>query len=152
MVDFSKLLKKPAGEAPKPNAIPVADYPGVITKWEPGVNERMSPPKAFVRFHCRPTGPADNIEQSELDDLNIDLTKVQLRRDFFFDTEDPTDRGLYYLDEFLRSCGVDPKGRVYEECLPEVIGSPVLIAVGQYVNQNTSEVQNQVNRLVGTAA
>lgn len=72
----------------------------------------------------------------------IDLSKRQLRKDFY-------DNSLYRLDDFIKSCGIEANGRTYEEILPQLIGSPVIVEVGQYMNQATSEIGNQVVNLAG---
>jgi hypothetical protein len=140
MVDFSTLLKKPAGEAKKPAALPAGSYHGIVKSHEVGDNNKNKTP--YVRFHLGLTGLPDGMDASELD--GADLSKRQLRRDFFL-----TDDALWRLDEFLKSCGVNPQGRAYEEVLTEVIGANVLVEVQQYVNQSSSEVGNQVGKVIG---
>ena len=141
MVDFSSLLKKPAGEAKKPRALPAADYPGIIKSFEYGDNNQNQPP--YVRFGLGVTGPAPSVDSAEFTD--IDLSKRQLRRDFYL-----TDDAFWRLDEFLRNIGLDPKGRSYEEVIPEAVGTPVTLEVQQYLNQTSNEIGNQVGK-VGAA-
>src|SRR5260221_4712227 len=139
MVDFSTLLRKPAGEAKKPPALPIGDYPGVIKSYELGDQNKNKTP--YVRFHVGLLGWADSIPESERQ-ADLDLSKRQMRRDYFL-TED----ALWRLDEFLRSIGVKLEGRSYEEALPDAIGASILAEVQQYINQTNSEVGNQIGLL-----
>lgn len=144
MPDFSQLLKKPAGEHKKPPALPAGQYTGIIKSYEIGDQNKNHTP--YVRFQVGLTGWPDSVDESErsTDGTAIDLSKKQLRKDFFF-----TDDALWRLDDFIKSCGVDASGRAYEEVLPEIIGLPVVVEVQQYMNQTNSEIGNQVGMLVG---
>ena len=145
MPDFSTLLRKPAGEAKKPPALPAGDYPAVIKSHEVGDQNKNRTP--YVRFHVGLTGFPDSVSDDErkgADGSPIDLSKKQLRRDYFL-TED----ALWRLDEFIRSCGVESNGRSYEEVLPELVGASVLAEVQQYMNQSNNEIGNQIGKLVG---
>ena len=140
MVDFSSLLKKPAYEAKKPEALPVSpNYPGVIKSYEllEGQNEKKLP---FVRFMVGLTGWADDIDQT---DRVGDPSKRTLRRDYYL-----TDEALYRLDLFLKSLGL-ASGQTYDELLPQVVGARVIVSVKQYMNQRTNEIGNEVAELTG---
>lgn len=150
--NLSSLLKAPAGNAPKPKPLPLGNFPGVVSRYE----FLPAPPdkdySTIIRFHLKPTAWPDTI--SEDDKLQpmpdgtskpIALDKRQLRRDFY-------DNSLYRLDEFLKSCGVEPNGRSYEECIPDAVGKDVMMEVQQYLNQRTSDIGNQVGNLVGVQA
>lgn len=139
MVDFSSLLKKPAGEAKKPPVLPAGDYPGVVKSYELGDQNKNKTP--YVRFMLGLTAFPDSVDEAERE--GIDLSKRQQRRDFFF-----TDDALWRLDEFLRGLGIQSNGRGYDEVLPEVVGQQVLIEVQQGLNQQTNEIFNQVGKLV----
>jgi len=151
MVDFSTLLRKPAGQAPKPKALPPGDYTGAIAKFEVGDNNKNKTP--YVRFFLNLTGWPDSVDEADRTQDGpsgshpIELGKRQLRRDFFL-----TDDALWRLDELLRSCGIDPSGRSYEECLPEAAGAQVVVEVQQYMNQTSGEIGNQVGKVVGAGA
>lgn len=140
MPDFSSLLKKPAGEAKKPPALPAADYPGVIKSFELGDNNKNKTP--YVRLVLGLMSVPDGIDPSELE--GIDITKRQQRRDFYI-----TDDALWRLDQFIRSTGIEMNGREYEEVLPELVGTQVTIEIQQYLNQNTNEIGNQVGKIWG---
>lgn len=149
MPDFSKLLNSTAGQASRPKTLPAGDFPGIIKGHElkeapPGKDYSM-----FVRFHVglsawpEGTDEADTQEDKGQGRMGpIDLSKRQLRKDFY-------DNSLYRLDDFIRSCGVDPAGRSYAEVLPELHGATVIVAVSQYLNQQTNEYGNQIDKLVG---
>lgn len=149
MPDFSTLLKKPAGQAKRPQVLAPGNYPGVIKGFElkeapPGKDYSM-----IVRFHIGLTDWPDNLsEEDKMQPTDggtattIDLSKRQLRRDFY-------DNGLYRLDDFIRSCGVESNGRSYEEVLPELRGAAVVVEVQQYMNQSTNELGNQIGNMTG---
>lgn len=141
MVDFTSLLKKPAGEAKKPAALEPGDYPGVIKTYELGDNNKNKTP--YVRFALGLSGWPDGADpQTREDGEPVDLSTKSLRRDFFL-TED----ALFRLDELLNGLGIATKGRTYEEVLPEAVGSQVIIEVQQYMNQSNNEIGNQVGRI-----
>lgn len=160
MPDFSALLRKPAGEAKRPPLLPGGDYMGVVKSFEMGESSQKKTP--FVRFNVVlqdwPTsapqewqvpGP-DGKSMVQISRSDVDLSKRQMRRDFFF-TED----ALYRLDEFLRSCGISVEGRTYEEALPDVVGATVVAEVQQQMSQRegatADDMFNQIGRLSGTA-
>ena len=139
MPDFSSLLKKPAGEAKKPDALNAGDYPGIIKSFEMGdANKNKTP---YVRFNVGLTSWPDE-PQTDAAGTPIDLSKRQLRRDFFF-----TEEALWRLDAFLAEIGISAKGRSYEEALPETVGANILVEVQQYMNQQTNEIGNQIGGL-----
>lgn len=149
--NFSHLLKRPAGQAKKPEALPVGDYPGIIKGFEIGDQNKNK--TVYARFQLGLTAWPDSVDETERSKTGadgkteaIDLSKRQLRRDFFL-----TDDALWRLDEFLRSCGIEPEGRTYEECLPEAVGQQVTVEVQQYLNEKNNEIGNQVGKVTGAA-
>jgi len=141
MVDFTSLLSKPAGEAKKPEALVAANYPGIVKSFEVGDNNKNKTP--YVRFHLGLTSwPGE--PQLDPDGKPIDLSKRQLRRDFYL-----TDDALWRLDEVLQEVmGIEINGRAYSEVLPETTGKQLLVEVQQYMNQQNNEVGNQVGALL----
>lgn len=149
MPDFTAWLSRPAGKAVRPPALPVENYPGKIQSYEYGDNNTNKTP--YVRYQLSLTDWPDSIPEEkrffkdrEGNLVPINLQRVRLRRDFFL-----TDDALWRLDEFLRSCDVDPDGHEYGEVCPQVIGCDVTVEVQQYLNQNTNEIGNQVGRVLG---
>ncbi len=148
MPDFSNLLKSPAGEAPKPKALPLGNYKGVIKNQEvvaapPGKDYQM-----IVRIHVGLTEWPDNASDSEKQQetrpgefKQIDLSKRQMRKDFY-------DTSLFRLDDLIKSCGIEPAGRTYEEILPQLVGSPIVVDMGFYLNKE-NETQNQIVSITG---
>lgn len=151
-VDFGALLKKPSGKSKRPRALVVGQYSGKIKAWEVGDKNKNNTP--YVRLHLVPTGWPESVDESDRtqDDgdgnmIPIDLSKRQLRRDIFIKGTDGSDM-LFRLDDLLKSLGIE-LGAEYEQLLPEMIGKDVLIDVEQYVNQQSGELENQVNKVIG---
>ena len=154
MPDFSKLLTRTAGVAKPPKVLVPGNYPGIIKGHEilPG------PPgkdyDTIIRFPVGLTGWCDNAteddkvqETGEGASKPIDLSKRQLRRDFYANTDDIN--STKRLDDFIRSCGIEPAGRSYQEILPELTGMRVTAEVQQYLNLRTNELGNQIGNLAG---
>jgi hypothetical protein len=141
MPDFSSMLRKPAGEAKRPKALPVGDYRGVIKAYELDDNNKNHTP--YVRITIAMTDWPQGFTQSDIPE-DTDLAKRQLRKDIY-----TTEDALWRLDELIKSCGIVPNGRPYEEVLPELIGRPVMVQVKHYMNRSTGDVGNTVDGLVG---
>jgi len=148
MVDFSKLLKAPAGAAKAPKALPVGDYHGIIKRWNIVEAPQGKDYSSMIRFQLGLTGWPDDIdEEDKLQETAhgqepLDLSKRQLSKDFY-------DHRLDLFDLFLRELGLSIEGRTYEEVLPETVGCQVIVAVRQYINQRTGETGNQVDTVKG---
>lgn len=140
MPDFSALLRKPAGEAKRPKALPVGDYQGVIKSHEVGDNNKNKTP--YVRLGIALTEWPENFTAEDIPE-GVELGKRTLRKDFFL-TED----SLWRLDECIRSCGVESNGRPYEEVLPELVGQPIKVEIKHYRNAQ-DEIGNTVEAIVG---
>lgn len=137
MPDFSELLRKPAGEAKRPQALPVGDYQGVIRSHEVGDSNRNKTP--YVRLGITLTQWPDGMEPVE----GVDLNKRQLRKDFYL-----TDEALWRFDELIKSCGIDAVGKRYEDVVPLLVGQPVKVEVRHYRSQDDT-VGNTIEALVG---
>ncbi len=149
MVDFASLLKAPAGQSPKPKPLYPGNYPGIVTKFETLPAPAGKNYALIIRFHLKPIAWAEGIPEEEKvaaqpggGTLPIDLSKRQLRRDFY-------DTSMYRLDEFIRSIGIEPNGRSYEEVLPDCNGAQVMMEVKQYISNTTGEPGNEVGNLAG---
>lgn len=156
MVDFSLLLKKPAGEAKRPPELFAGDYYALVKGYELGDNNVNKTPYLRLQVALQDwpdnspdewtaTDPENNTTY-QVSKADVDLAKRSMRKDFFF-TED----ALWRLDEFIRSCKIDPRGRAYDEILPELVGQPVVAEVQQYLNQRTQQTGNQIGKLVGAS-
>lgn len=140
MPDFSELMSMPAGEAKRPKALPIGDYSGVIKSHEVGDNNKNKTP--YLRVGIVLTGWPENFTPSDIPE-DVDLGKRQLRKDYYL-----TQDALWRLDELIRSCGIEPAGRKYEEVVPELIGQPVKVEVKHYQTAQ-DDVGNSVDRVVG---
>lgn len=152
MPDFSHLYRRPAGQTPTPPLLPIETYPGVVKSFEfVEVNRQRTGKGAAVRFHLGLTGWPDGVAESDRQirgaDGNlteINLAQFQLRRDM--DTpEDFNNPSWYYMDELLRSFGLDPDEHSYEELFPQTIGQMCLVSVSQYLSQNGNMVNTAQN-------
>lgn len=151
-VDFTALLKKPSGQGKRPPALPKATYPGKIKGYALDDKNKNNTP--YVRVNVALTGWPDTVDEADRyqegengQRIPIDLSKRQLHRDIYYRNADGSD-ATYRLDDFLKSCNLE-LGASYEEVLPQLAGCDVLVDVDIYVNQQSGEPQNQVNRLVG---
>lgn len=156
MPDFSSILKSPSGTAKKPETLPTDDYPAVVKSFEFGDQNQNKTP--YLRVHFGFIGPGMAAGgQEALVALNIDISKRQIRRDFYLRGKDQSDASateacMYRLDQFLRSCGVEPgDGKTYDELIPQIVGAQVLLGVTQKMNENTSEFFNEVAKVVKTS-
>lgn len=140
MPDFSALLRKPVDEAKRPPALPPGDYAGIIKSYELGDQNKNKTP--YVRFQIGLQGWPDSV--ADEDKKDVDLSKKQLRRDFFL-----TPDADWRLAEFIKSCGINTSGRNFEVTVPECVGARVVVEVQQYLNQTNNEVGNQVGGLAG---
>lgn len=150
MPDFSKLLSRTAGQAKSPKTLVPGNYPAIIKSHEILPAPEGKDYEFIIRFQIGLLGwPDSAVEEDKTQDLGngevpIDLSKKQIRRDFY-------DNSLKRLDDLIRSCGVEPGGRSYQEVLPELTGAHVTAEVQQYLNQRTNDLGNQIGNLVGAA-
>lgn len=144
MPNFSKILKAPAGQAKPPKPLVPGDYPGIIKSFETKEAPAGKDYSELVRFNLGVLDWPEGTDESDTldnDGKPIDLSKRQLRRDFY-------DNAMYRLDEFLASLQIDMDGKTYEEALPLTIGKQVTMEVQQYMNQNNNTFGNQVGKLI----
>ena len=140
--NISSFIKKPAGQAKKPPALPAGNYQYVIKGFETGDNNKNKTP--YLRLAIGLLGYGEDIDQSEIDP-GIDLSKRQMRKDFYL-----TDDSLWRLDEFIKTTGIDFEGKDYEEVFPLLVGEQGIAEVQQYMNQQNNEIGNQIGKLVGS--
>lgn len=162
MPDFSKLYQRPAGEAKRPPTMPGGDYPSIIKSYEliesaqkktPGVRYFMTllewPQNAPE--HWTETDEEGKVWEYNKDE--VDLARRQQRSDFYFWTDESTgeiaDTALYMFDQFLRSFGIDPEGRSYQELMPAPVGRRCLTVIKQELNPRTNRIFSTVDRIVG---
>ena len=135
------------GAAKPPAVLPVGDYTGIIRTHEIVAAQEGKDYENIIRFHGTYVDWPESVEEEDrmqetAEGLRqIELAKRRWRRDFY-------DHRLDQLDDFLKSCGVEP-GRSYSESLPEVHGVQVVVETSQYINQRTGELGNQVNNIRG---
>lgn len=153
--NFSSMLRKPAGQAKKPDALPVGDYPGIVKSYE--VHDKNKNKTVQVDYQVAYLGWPESVSDDQRvvtsDDgtqRSIDLSKRQSRKAFYIFNQDGSEADdLWKLDEFLRSCGIEPKGRSYEELIPEAVGKRVIAPVTQKYDEGKNETFNNIGKLVG---
>lgn len=142
-LDFSKLLSKPLDSVEKPKPLPVGTYLGIINKYEFGESKEKKTP--YVRFHFQVTGAGEDVDADELAAAAPDLSKKQLRRDYYL-----TDDAMYRLKELFESTGVQTAGRSFAEAIPDLLNVPVHIAVSQRNGgEGGTEIFNDVGAVTG---
>lgn len=138
MVDFSQLLRKPVGEAKRPPALPVGDYPGVIKGYAFGDNNRNRTP--YIRFTLGLTGWPEDADPLD----GVDLSKRQKTRDYYL-----TDDAEWRLHDFIQTLGLDLNGQSLEEAIPQTVGCSVMVSIRQRLNQESNEQMDFVDQIVG---
>lgn len=132
MANFSELLSKPLDDVKRPPTLPAGTYHGFIKSYEPGESSEKKTP--YVRFNFTVTSAGDDIDPRDLtgeDGRPIDLSKKQLRRDFYMTAD-----AEYRLKEFLESMKIPTKGRTWASSLPETINQAVILDVIQRPNRD----------------
>lgn len=142
MPDFSTLLSKPLDSIKRPPPLPAGTYMGTIKSYEALESKEKKTP--YIRFNLNLVSPGQDIDPNDLN--GIDLSKRQLRRDFFL-----TPDAEYRLKEFLESLGIDTKGRTFQSTLPDSLNQAVQIEVVQRLNQDepTAPPFNDVKSVSG---
>ena len=134
-VDFAKLGKTKLGEIPRPPKEPAGVYHGVVRSWKWAESrwrdKETNQTEAQIHFTIKPTeAEVDLPDTIKLANL-IHVAEVSVQ----------SDAQVYYMQEFLRSLGVDIVGKDLDQALPETIGANVTYDVvvkdgekGQIVN------------------
>ena len=146
-VDFRKLLDVQADTIHAPKALPQGLYFGNIKSFKTDVSQNKNTP--FVRFEYAITHADESIDPKDLlqeDGTPIELHKKNLRSDFYL-TEDAKFRLVKFLDEI----GLNTKGRLLSELLPETQGMAVQLDVIAKANRNDPEAPwyNEVAKVTG---
>lgn len=144
MPDLAHLFKMPPGTASKPAALPTDDYPVIAKKYEFGDQNKNKTPYLRVTFGFLGPGSAAGSSEGLADRKIADITKRQIRKDFYLRGKDPNDAEalngcMFRLDEFLRACGIEPTGGNYEELVTHIPGAQGLLHVEEKVNENSAD-------------
>lgn len=143
--DFTQLLKTNLDTVKRPPTLAAGTYHGRITKYEFGESKEKKTP--YVQFHIQLLSAGADIASEDMRDADgvpIDLSKRQMRRDFFLTAE-----AMYRLKEFIESCGISTSGRSLDTTIPELLNAPVLVGVVQTNSRDGSEIYNNVGTLKG---
>ena len=149
-VDFGNLLNKQSSDRTRPSVVPVADYPAIITKYEPvPPNKHFEKPVWQIRVFARLQGLPEGMSQ---EDVGVaDVRGIVLKKEFDYQNEDGSDAdGLWKLNALLESVGVAPGSGTYGELLPQLQGKQVIASVGQWTDKKTGDVGgNDIKKMVG---
>lgn len=133
MPELSKLYQKPAGVAVKPKLMPAAErYVGIIKGHEilAAPSDRQVNYEESIRFQIGTLEWPESVEPEDRQEVlqeggkptPINLSTKNFTANFY-------DNRLDILDDFIRSLGVEPKGRGYAQVLADCTGSRVLFDV-----------------------
>ena len=128
-VDFSKLGKTKIGDLPPPPKEPSGTYHGVIRSWKWAEsrwkNKETGSTEAQVHFTIKPTEFGDEIDE----DSRVGI--VLAEKIHVAEIGAQSEAQLYYLQELLRSLGIDIAGKDFDQALPETLGASVSYDVVQ---------------------
>ena len=140
-LNLSHLLKKPIGEIKKPDALPAADYPGIIKGFKfDNANQKKTP---YVEFDIGLMAWPDDLSADERL-AGVDITKRQMRKQYYLSEE-----ALWRLVEFIKTTSVSIEGNDLETVIPELVGQRVMAKVTQGLSQKTNEIYNNIDELIG---
>jgi len=146
--DPTSLLRPSAKSTLPPPVIPADLYPGVIKSYEIAQSSNGNP---LLRLPVGLLDWPDSIDESDRfqktedgDALPIDLSRKQLRKDFFL-----TPAAYFRLENFLTAMGFDIEtdaegNKDYETPVSQLIGKKVNVEVQRILNR-----QNEFINVVG---
>lgn len=139
-VNFASLLSKPVESAERPKSKPAGTYRGIVENYKFDTSREKKTP--YVRFGVTSVMAGDDVDRDRL--AHIDLTKYKPYVDFYI-----TDDALFRLREFIESCGIDTKGRDFNETIPEVKSKGVIFTVIEEPTQDGQGMRNRITDLKG---
>lgn len=137
-VDFKGMLTKPVGTAERPKSKPDGTYNGVVEGFRFDVSKIKKTP--FVRFTMGNVSPGADVNQEELAEAKIDLSKWKPTIDFYL-----TDDALFRLQDVIEKIVPNSQGRSFNETIPEMKGKPVLMTAK---NDNIEDEQTGEMRFI----
>jgi len=136
---FRSLLAQATDAVERPRSIADGHYIGVIKSTEFGVSRQKQTP--YLRVNITPEEETDDVAEDA--NIGIDLTKRELRRDFYI-----TPQALYRLSDMLDAVLGKQAGRSFDERIPELRGVRVLFGVTHRDNEQGTETFNDVTTIV----
>jgi hypothetical protein len=123
-VDFAKLGKTTIGGLPPPPKEPSGTYVGVIRSWKWAqsrwTNKETSQPEEQIHFTIKPTEFGDDVPDEAREGIVLS-EKIHVAEQGI-----GSDAQKYYMQEFLRSLGVDlATHNTLDTALPETVGATV---------------------------
>lgn len=141
-MDLRTLLDVPVDSIKKPPVWPAGLYYGHIAKYEPGESREKKTP--FLRIFVNVSRADESIpkEMLEVDGVPIDLTKRQLRKDYYL-TED----AKFRLVEMIKAVGIETEGKSLGQVIPALVNRPVMIDVTHRGSQDGTELYTEISDL-----
>ena len=128
-VDFAKLGSTKLGDVQPPPKEPAGTYHGTIQSWKWAEsrwkNKETNQPEAQVHFTIKPTEFGDDIDDDARTGINL-RDKIHVA-----EVGVGSDAQVYYMQEMLRSMGIDVSGRSLNEALPDTVGMQVTYNIVQ---------------------
>lgn len=137
--NFRDLLSMPTDSVERPKPLPEGHYIAYIKAHEFGTSAKKNTP--YVRFLFSIESGSDDVSADDL--ANIDLTRRELRRDFYI-----TPNALYRLSDMLDAVLGAQQGRSFDERIPDCRNAKVLIGVTQRQSEDGTDTFNDVTTVV----
>lgn len=142
-IDFTNLLSRTSSDAPKPSALPMGDYPGLVKSWKIGEKNRKQQVCPIITLVLGFSDWPDGEEPTP----GINLAHTVMSWDVYAADIGGKD-DTWRIFALAKSCQLETEGVPLAELLPQLIGQPVLIAVTHYTNRD-GEPTAQINKVVG---
>lgn len=139
MANFAQLLRKPADEVKRPEALPDGTYFGTIQGHEFGESKQKKTP--YIQFNIILTHAGDGVDTEGLEPNGRKF------RDTYYLTED----AMWRLKDFLEGLGVNTEGRSFDELIPQTQGRSVMLDIARAPNQAGDGFYNNVQKVTGMA-
>lgn len=136
---FRQLLAQNTDAVERPRAIATGHYIGTIKNFEFGLSRQKQTP--YVRLLLTPEEETADVTEGAND--GIDLTKRELRRDFYI-----TPTALYRISDMLDAVLGKQTGRSFDERIPELRSARVMFGVTQRDNEDGTETFNDVSTII----
>jgi hypothetical protein len=119
MASFEELMKMPATEIKAPQAYPPGSY-HVLVEGPPTHGKSSKIQTDFWEFKFKILSPLKDVDQQAYTEQQVQGKTVTAQ---YYVTEN----AVWRLNDLLKNCGIDPKGKNLEQMLAEAPGKSVII-------------------------